>query len=91
VLQGGDLDGRIKTLFDALRMPTKEEEEAGEVATNDPLCCLLQNDSLISELAIKTGRLLGAKATKVHAVRHTIDVTVKVLRVFFLNQCLVGD
>lgn len=92
VLQGGDIDGRMKTLFDALRMPSKEEEAAaGLTPPADPLECLLESDTLISDLSIKTGRLLGARTRKVHAVRLVIDVTVKVLRFSPLNQCLVGD
>jgi hypothetical protein len=27
ITQGGDLDGRLKTLFDALRLPTKHEQD----------------------------------------------------------------
>jgi hypothetical protein len=92
VLQGGDIDGRIKTLFDALRMPSKDEEEASRsVPTANPLQCLLESDALISDLSIKTGRLLGARAKKVHAVHLTIDVTVKVLRFSIHNQCLIGE
>jgi hypothetical protein len=91
VLQGGDIDGRIKTLFDALRMPTEAEEKAGGVPTANPLFCLLESDSLVSDLSVKTGRLLGDRTKKSHAVRLTIDVTVKVLRVMNENQCLIGD
>jgi hypothetical protein len=91
VLQGGDIDGRIKTLFDALRMPNEAEEKAGGLPIANPLYCLLQSDSLISDLSIKTGRLLGARTKEPHSVRLTIDVTVKVLRVMDENQCLIGD
>jgi hypothetical protein len=93
VLQGGDIDGRIKTLFDALRMPTKAEEDAANVTpTADPLQCLLENDSLISDLSIRTGRLLGVPPQKrPHRAHLVIDVTVKVLRFSVWNQCLVGD
>lgn len=90
VFQGGDIDGRIKTLFDALRMPSEDEERAGGVPTADPLYCLLESDTLISDLSVKTGRLLGDRAKKPHTVRLTIDVTVKVLRVMNENQCLIG-
>jgi hypothetical protein len=61
VLQGGDVDGRIKILFDALRLvrskdelPTGAQPESGE----DPFFCLLQDDELISEVRINTGQLL---------------------------------
>jgi hypothetical protein len=92
VLQGGDIDGRIKTLFDALRMPSKPEEDAsGITPTANPLQCLMESDALISDLSIRTGRLLGARTRKVHAVHLTIDVTIKVLRFSIFNQCLVGE
>jgi hypothetical protein len=88
--QGGDLDGRLKTLFDGLRMPQDASQQAGTLPTADPLYVLLEDDILISDLSIKTGRLLGERIKKKHAVRLTIDVTIKVLRLFSQNQCLVG-
>ena len=93
VTQGGDLDGRLKALFDALRMPNEAEERAGTPAA-DPCYCLLESDTLISDLSVKTGRLLGRDADprkRPHLARLTIDVTVKVLRVMEQNQCLIGD
>jgi hypothetical protein len=89
--QGGDIDGRIKTLFDALKMPDPKNEYAGAMPTADPLYVVLQDDALIHDLSIKTGRLLGNRAKDRHAIRLTIDVTIKVLRVFQQNLCLVGD
>ena len=87
---GGDLDGRIATLFDALRMPDPKHEYRGETPTSDPLYVVLEDDVLISDLSVKTGRLLGVRTSKPHAVRLTIDVTVKVLRVTDINECLIG-
>jgi hypothetical protein len=72
-------------------MPTESEEKAGGTPTADPLYCVLESDTLISDLSVKTGRLLGERTKKAHAVRLTIDVTVKVLRVRNENQCLIGD
>lgn len=89
VFQGGDLDNRIKTLFDALRMPNAQELEASEEPTSDPLYCVLESDTLISGFSVKTGRLLGARTKKPHAVRLWIDVSVEVLRVRQENMCLV--
>lgn len=88
--QGGDLDGRLKTLFDGLRMPENPEQQAEVHLTADPLYVLLQDDILVSDISIRTGKLLGDRAKKAHWVRLSIDVTVKVLRVFEQNQCLVG-
>lgn len=87
---GGDLDGRLATLFDALQMPNPKHQYVGIPPTDDPLYVVLEDDALISDVSIKTGRLLGDKAKKPHTVRLTIDVTVKVLRVMDQNQCLIG-
>jgi hypothetical protein len=57
----------------------------------DPLCCLLEDDKLISDFSIRTGRLLGKNQKQPHDVRIQADVTIKVLRVMDQNLCLVGD
>jgi len=88
--QGGDLDGRLKTLFDALKMPNPKDEYKGLTPTEDPLYVVLEDDALISDFSIKSGRLLGRGAKKKHEVRLTVDITVKVLRVFDQNQCLLS-
>jgi hypothetical protein len=60
VSSGGDLDNRIKTLLDALRTP-----QAGELASTDrpgdgedPFYCLLENDILVTRLAVTADQLL---------------------------------
>lgn len=61
VLQGGDIDGRLKTLFDALRITRERNELPGDTtpdADEDPFFCLLENDDLISEVRVNTSRLL---------------------------------
>ncbi|MEP7149895.1 MAG: hypothetical protein ABI857_13530 [Acidobacteriota bacterium] len=57
---GGDVDNRIKTLMDALRIPSDGGELGSAVPAEgeDPLFVLLEDDALISELNIKTDRLL---------------------------------
>jgi len=61
VTQGGDIDNRLKTLLDSLKMP----KEVGEVPRSDspggdedPFFCLLEDDNLITKLTVGTGRLL---------------------------------
>jgi len=76
--QQGDIDGQLKTLFDALRCPETVEEAGGYTPTDDeqPLFCLLQDDRLISEIHITTDQLLllrdtrGTKAIDAFAVIH---------------------
>jgi hypothetical protein len=88
--EGGDLDNRIKCFFDGLRMPNEEEGRNGEALTADPLYCLLEDDRLISDFSVRTGRLLGKGEKARFAVRIQAEVTVKVLRVMDQNQCLIG-
>lgn len=63
ITQGGDLDNRIKLLFDALRMPKDGAElptgcvpDEGE---KDYFFCLLEDDLLITEFAVTSDRLLA--------------------------------
>ncbi len=87
---GGDLDNRIKCFFDGLQIPNVQAEANGEEPTAVPLYCLLENDRLISDFSVRTGRLLGRGEKKRHAVRIQADITVKVLRVTPQNQILMG-
>jgi hypothetical protein len=60
VMKGGDLDGRLKTLFDALRLPSDHSETGGQGPQEDenPLFCLMEDDKLISEISVVTDQLL---------------------------------
>ena len=61
VTQGGDLDNRVKTLLDALRMPKVKDEIPNDDAPADgevPFYCLLEDDNLISGITIVGDRLL---------------------------------
>jgi hypothetical protein len=60
---GGDLDNRIKTLLDALRMPGKDEINSANLtpqADEEPFFCLLQDDALVTGLTVTTDRFLDA-------------------------------
>jgi hypothetical protein len=67
---GGDIDNRIKVLFDALRVPAENEVRGIPGADEDPLLCLLEDDKLISEIHITTDRLL----TPMDGTDHVNDV-----------------
>lgn len=60
LVTNGDLDGRIKTLFDALQKPQQSSECGGAKPEEDenPLFVLFQNDKLISEIKVTTDELL---------------------------------
>jgi hypothetical protein len=60
LIRSGDIDGRIKTVFDALRMPKNLDEAGGSgpQVGEDPFYCLLEDDKLISEIRVTTDHLL---------------------------------
>jgi hypothetical protein len=61
LIKGGDIDNRLKTLFDALRIP--KVGEVAELPTDEdgrnPFFCLLEDDSLINHISVTTDLLLG--------------------------------
>jgi len=59
-LWAGDIDNRIKTLIDALRIPTANERYDQRTPGPDesPFFCLLEDDQLISKLSVETDQLL---------------------------------
>jgi hypothetical protein len=86
VLQGGDIDGRIKILFDSLRIPKDKQELPPNTmpeSEENPFFCLLEDDSLISEVHIKTGPLLmlpGTSTIDKHEVYLEIAVRLNTTR-----------
>ena len=61
IVEGGDIDNRLKTLFDSLRSPNTLSElpdEAEPDEREEPFFCLLDDDNLITGLSVKTDRLL---------------------------------
>jgi hypothetical protein len=60
LINSGDIDNRVKTVFDALRIPKNSSETGDSVPTadEDPFFCLLEDDKLISEVRIVTDQLL---------------------------------
>jgi hypothetical protein len=62
LIHSGDIDNRIKTLFDALRMPDRKNPDTNldDEAPPDPMYVLLEDDSLITSCAIDTDVLLGS-------------------------------
>ncbi len=60
VISAGDLDNRLKTLFDALRIPVPEERYSDRVpgADEKPFFCLLADDKLITKVSMETDQLL---------------------------------
>jgi len=81
VVHGGDLDNRLKTLLDALRMP-ENTEEFGQYTTpgqdETPFYVLLENDNLISNFRVESDSILEVKPEQERSfVRVVITVRIK--------------
>jgi hypothetical protein len=83
----GDLDNRIKVLFDALRVPQDDNEVRGlmPIEQENPmrgrfLLCLTEDDSLITGFRVTTDRLLepAQSVSEQNNVRLVINVEIKV-------------
>jgi hypothetical protein len=55
-ISGTDIDNRLKTLFDALRVPT--ECDSISKIEESPFFCLLEDDRLITDVRVSTAKLL---------------------------------
>lgn len=61
IIRSGDIDNRLKTVFDALRVPQTKDELGGYQAPDDdehPMFCLLEDDKLIHHVSLETDTLL---------------------------------
>jgi hypothetical protein len=94
IVLAGDIDNRIKTLLDALRMP-KQEHELGPYGIPDsnenPFFCLVEDDSLITSLFVETDTLLepvGSVPSKNDA-RLLITVRIRPARLTWGNMGFV--
>jgi hypothetical protein len=74
--QGGDIDNRLKTLFDALSMPQQSNSlppSCLPTADETPFFyCLLENDNLVTSISVRTEQLLepGVDSALVDAAIH---------------------
>ena len=78
ITDGGDIDNRLKTLLDGLRVPHGSMEGRTELPPQPdptPFFCLLEDDSLVTKVAVESEQLLRpAKPDEVVAI---ISVHVK--------------
>lgn len=90
ITQGGDIDNRLKTLFDSLRMPKNKNEIPSNISAKDldyPFFCLLEDDNLITKVNVSTDRLLRKNAGQ-NDVLMVIHVTAKAVRAIWGNMGL---
>lgn len=86
VHNGGDIDNRIKTLFDALRIPAVKSEIPSNDSFNykkEGMFCLLQDDKLINRVSITSYQ--DHEPIDTDSVRCFIEVRTKI------TQALVGN
>lgn len=91
--QAGDLDNRVKTLLDALRMPlTSDEIPSGEEPAEDgqPFFCLLEDDALINSFSVTTHRWLEPNL-KPQEVILIISVRTAITKLMAYNAELAGN
>jgi len=87
VVHGGDIDNRLKTLFDATKVPANANELGGYLTPagdEDPFYCLLEDDKLITEVQVTTDALLAPSTPT--AVKLIIRVNVRPFQLSELNS-----
>lgn len=86
ITQGGDIDNRLKTLFDALTIPRHSNQIPRNASPDEneiPFFCLLEDDNLITSISVTTEQLLEPIDCnslveliiniQTHVTRHTFD------------------
>lgn len=79
VVWAGDIDNRLKTLLDALRVPEAAENYVSTPpsADMDPFFVLLEDDKLITRVSVETDRLLAPVNGDNADVRLVLHVKIK--------------
>lgn len=90
ITDGGDLDNRLKTLLDGLRIPRGANEGRQAPGTADgepnPFFCVLEDDSLVTKVTVESEQLL--RTTDPDVVLAIITVHVKKTRLTFENMSI---
>lgn len=79
VIHGGDIDNRLKTLLDALTVPSVDQmKRAGREASDDekPFFALMEDDALVLHIDTRSHRLL--RPLREGEDRRTVDLWIKV-------------
>jgi len=85
----GDIDNRIKTLLDSMRVPSESEIPSDDLPREDenPIYCLLEDDSFIKDMSVTTDYLLDSLDDK--EVITIITVTVSLTKSNLFNSDFV--
>jgi hypothetical protein len=93
ILKSGDIDNRLATLFDALRLPKDASQLKGDQTpgiNEEPFFCLLQDDGLITNVAVETDTLLEPIGDKMNANDVRLIITVEINRSDFASGLGLG-
>ncbi len=96
IQSGGDLDNRIKVLFDSLRVPMDDNEVRDFVPDGEEekvLICLTEDDKLITGFRVTTDRLLEPPQTEAETnnVRLIIQVEIRATKLVNENMGYFGN
>jgi hypothetical protein len=82
---GGDIDNRIKVLFDALRMPQDDTEipDVPPAPDEDPFFCVLEDDKFIDRLNVTTDRLLTRLDSRIGEKTNDVQLVIHVCTLVF--------
>lgn len=81
----GDLDNRLKTLFDALKAPTHNSELPDDAPSDgeNPFFCLLDDDKYIEKFTITTDRLLTPPTSDTQQGKGSVLLVIGVKTIVF--------
>jgi hypothetical protein len=90
VYQGGDMDNRLKTLFDALAIPSADQIVKDGADPEEPIYCVLEDDRMITGFQVETHRLLTRPDVSQQHVQLLIEVDVRLTQSRSYNQFFLG-
>lgn len=90
IIQGGDIDNRLKVVIDGLKMPRECSQLPRDWQPgpgHNPLYCLMEDDGLITEIKVTSDRLLIPREQDEHrnAVELVIHVATKIVKPWILS------
>jgi len=86
IINNGDIDNRLKTLFDSLSCPNKQQIlDNNALKKHDPYFTLLEDDKLITAVKVHTNRLLIKRESD------DVSVLIRVIaKPYHLEYCNMG-
>jgi hypothetical protein len=87
----GDLDGKLKALIDALRMPHEDRELPADVTHDgNVFFCVLEDDRLVTKIGIETRNILGPRPAKADQTKVDVDIELRIYPVHTVGNINYG-